>query len=255
MLLSRGFITAKLSKKRAQLITAKGRLVRMSSLEDSNAGNEGRGHWKIGNDKNNHDLEVWSSRIDRSIAKSRKIRGGNYVQIATVDMEGKPACRTVVFRGFLDLPIGDDKKAIAMKMITDARSDKVTQIMNNSACEIVWWFSQSSEQYRFSGNLKLVGPNNADASLLSARKQQWGNLSDPAREQFYWPSPGDFSGPAEVPSGGRDSEGRVLDVPDSFLLMLLIPEQVKYLRLTDNYAQKDVITSLGAAWQAKRINP
>ena len=41
MLLSRGFITAKLSKKRAQLITAKGRLVRMSSLEDSNAENEG----------------------------------------------------------------------------------------------------------------------------------------------------------------------------------------------------------------------
>ena len=30
---------------------------------------------------------------------------------------------------------------------------------------------------------------------------------------------------------------KVLDVPDSFLLILLYPSQVKFLRLTDNFAQ------------------
>lgn len=226
----------------------------MSALaEGSVAESGGRGSWKAG-DGTESALEAWRSRIDRSIAKSRKIRGGNYVQIATVDVEGKPACRTVVFRGFLDVTAHEEsEKKIAMKMITDARSDKAAQIESNAACEMVWWFSQSSEQYRFSGNLRLVGPNDSDSSLLSARKQQWGNLSDPAREQFYWPPPGEYSGSPEVPAGGRDTEGKVLEVPDSFLLMLLVPETVKYLRLTDNYAQKDVLS--GSEWNQVRVNP
>ena len=229
------------------------RLLKMASFESSKAENAGRGRATARSDTEGEELQAWRSRIDRSIAKSRKVRGGNYVQIATVDLEGKPACRTVVFRGFLDLP--DKERPIAMKMITDARSDKASQIEGNAASEMVWWFSQSSEQYRFYGNLKLIGPAEADSYLISARKQQWGNLSDPAREQFYWPPPGGYSGPAEVPTGGRDSEGKVLDVPDSFLLMLLVPEQVKYLRLTDNYAQKDVLSGGGGDWQVERVNP
>lgn len=222
-------------------------------LEGSSAESEGRGSWKAGGGTDEVTMQTWRSRIDRSIAKSRKIRGGNYVQIATVDLEGKPACRTVVFRGFLDVAEGEGEKKIGMKMITDARSDKAAQIENNAACEMVWWFSQSSEQYRFYGNLQLVGSDASDASLLSARKQQWGNLSDPAREQFYWPPPGEYSGSPEVPAGGRDGEGKVLEVPDSFLLMILVPEQVKYLRLTDNYSQRDMLS--GGAWDLTRINP
>ena len=42
----------------------------------------------------------WRERITDSIARSRKIRGGNYVQLATVDANNAPRCRTVVFRGF-----------------------------------------------------------------------------------------------------------------------------------------------------------
>ena len=196
-------------------------------------------------------VEPWRSRIDRSIAKSRKIRGGNYVQIATVDDQGLPACRTVVFRGFLE---NEDKSSIAMKMITDARSEKVAQIAANPGCEMVWWFSQTKEQYRLLGKLKLVGGDESDAELLSVRKQQWGNLSDPAREQFYWQPPGEYSGESQVPAGGRDDEGKVLDVPDSFLLMLLYPSQVKFLRLTDNFAQKDSLDA-DAVWSEARVNP
>ena len=41
----------------------------------------------------------WHDRIQVAIARSRKVKGGNYVQLATVDEDGDPACRTVVFRG------------------------------------------------------------------------------------------------------------------------------------------------------------
>jgi hypothetical protein len=92
----------------------------------------------------------WKTKIDISIAKSRKVRGGNYVQIATVDSDGMPHCRTVVFRGFVDVPspvsLQSTSPKCAMKMITDARSEKVSQILQSPSCEMVYWFGKSSEQ-------------------------------------------------------------------------------------------------------------
>jgi pyridoxine/pyridoxamine 5'-phosphate oxidase len=78
----------------------------------------------------------WRERIDASIARSRKVRGGNYVQIATVDEAGLPRCRTVVFRGWVPAaaPGGQGE---AMKMITDARSEKAAHIASQPACEMV----------------------------------------------------------------------------------------------------------------------
>ena len=141
----------------------------------------------------------WRTRIDTSIARSRKVRGGNYVQIATVDTDGAPHCRTVVFRGFLAMDDGDGDGKEGLKMITDARSDKVAHIAHSSRCELVWWFAKSSEQYRITGTLTLVGEEHSSAHLRSARNQQWGNLSDSAREQFFWPTPGAiYKGPVEV---------------------------------------------------------
>lgn len=190
----------------------------------------------------------WRERIDGSIARSRKVRGGNFVQIATVDQEGRPHARTVVFRGFETLDGRD-----SMKMITDARSSKCSEIRATPACEMVWWFSKSSEQYRIAGELELIG-DEAEGERRAARKQQWGNLSDKAREQFYWHQPGaGFSGEPAVPAAGRGSDGKVLEPPPEFLLMLLHPGRVHYLRLTDNFAQADEAAEGG--WSAVRVNP
>ena len=102
-----------------------------------------------------------------------------------------------------------------------------------------------------------MGAAEQDAELQSARKQQWGQLRDTAREQFYWHHPGrPYEGAADVPESGRDQEtGKVLPVPDSFLLVLLWPEQVRYLRLTDNFAQLDALDAASGAWSQERVNP
>lgn len=203
------------------------------------------------NDEGNLSLNCWLDRIETSIKKSRKIKGGNYVQIATVDENGLPNCRTVVFRGFFKYNNGEN---IAMKMITDARSEKVNQINCSPMCEMVWWFSQSSEQYRIKGILKLISNSEESEEFKIVRKQMWGNMSDPAREQFYWMQPGnDYEGSPSVPPGGRDDEGKILDPPNTFLLMLLLPQSVKYLRLRDNYAQNDVFKE--TKWISTRVNP
>jgi pyridoxamine 5'-phosphate oxidase len=101
--------------------------------------------------------------------------------------------------------------------------------------------------------LAFVGAGE-DKILTSTRKEQWGNLSDPVREQFYWQSPGiDFSGDSIVPAGGRDEEGVLLSPQDNFLLMFLLPHEVDYLRLGDNYRQVDQLKD--GAWISTRVNP
>mmetsp|Transcript_531 Transcript_531/g.1002 ORF Transcript_531/g.1002 Transcript_531/m.1002 type:complete len:387 (-) Transcript_531:107-1267(-) len=228
---------------------------------------------KTNDNKNSSDSPTtttthWRDRIAISIAKSRKIRGGNYVQIATVDPDTlEPRCRTVVFRGFLKQQqqqpnetdgdgnnnnITTNQETDVMKMITDARSNKYSEVVNDNHrnnpmnCELVWWFAKSSEQYRIRGRLDFVGPDERNPRLAEARRQQWGHLSDAAREQFYWVPPGlplkddDDDNKTTIPPGGRDDEhGKVLPPPDNFLLMLLSPRRCDYLRLTDNYRQVD----------------
>jgi len=197
----------------------------------------------------------WREAIEKSMARSRKIRGSNFVQLATVSAENEPRVRSVVFRGFVS-KTGDN--STVMKLITDGRSEKVNEINNqvNNMAELHWWFGKSSEQYRIRCSVKFVGDGEANADHLRWRKEQWGNLSDKAREQFFWRNPGeDFQLQCEVPEGGRDSEGKVLPPPPTFLLVLLYPKRVDYLRLTDNYRQIDSFDNSSEDWCVQRVNP
>ena len=54
-----------------------------------------------------------------------------YVQLATVRSDGRPACRTVVFRGFTaELP---GLPSCALQFTTDTRSEKCEQLAANPA--------------------------------------------------------------------------------------------------------------------------
>jgi hypothetical protein len=203
------------------------------------------------------------------------------VQLATVEASTdgpQPRCRTVVFRGFLPLPAGapailghPTAPPLALKMITDARSSKVAHAAANSLAELTWWMPASSEQYRVSGALVLVGPqppphglpaadvassSAAWAQLTAERVGMWKQLSDPAREQFFWEQPGvPFSGHPAPPLGGRGADGAILPPPDAFLLMLLLPREVRYLGLRDNFAQICAWRPGRDDWESARINP
>jgi pyridoxamine 5'-phosphate oxidase len=234
--------------------------VNMSTNNESNVGFADSGAQSSPPTSSIEEITTWREKISTSIARSKKVRGGNYVQIATVDPETlEPRCRTVVFRGFLKQ---NGKEADIMKMITDKRSSKYTEVTKSpsgdtkkATCEMVWWFGKSSEQYRIRGNLKFIGDEETDEALIIARKEQWGNMSDPAREQFFWKGPGlPFDSPAEVPEGGRDEEGKVLPPPNNFLLMLLYPTRCDYLRLTDNLRQFDSIKE-DLGWDAQQVTP
>eukprot|EP00980_Cylindrotheca_fusiformis_P027959 scaffold22574_cov125-Cylindrotheca_fusiformis.AAC.12 len=209
--------------------------------------------------------QSWRSLMETSIAESREIRGSNYVQMSTVNEDGEPRCRTIVFRGWQDVPEDhplfhevDNGKSCLLKMSTNKLSQKVSQNEKQDITEIVWWFPKTSEQYRIRGRLILIGDDNDDdPTLKSARKELWEKISDPSRESFFGTVvPGEQYEveTSDIPSGGRDEDGKVLAPPVNFLLMLLDPTDVDYLRLTgEQYRQMDSRGPSG--WSAKRVNP
>ena len=311
--------------------------------ENTSKGNKTQCHQKMHKNKiHSTEIQWWRDRIEGSIAKSRKVRGGNYVQLATIGYRATaisngnpqsrlekipvPENRCLVFRGFCtdfsekflddtkrDFPLEKPKtKQMMLKMITDKRSAKAQQILenlkndrHNNPAELVWWFSQSSEQYRIAGDLFLIGCTAEDTTVIATskdnlhdqksisedktdvlkayleeRKKQWGNLSDNAREQFYWNWPGkEYDGePEDIPAGGRENlqtlrvfnsssgsttMGKVLEPPENFMLLLLQPNCCKYLRLSDNFAERDellqessnVLLGEKDSWKCYRTNP
>ncbi|CAD7928168.1 unnamed protein product [Amoebophrya sp. A25] len=167
-------------------------------------------------------LAGWRQRIEFSLREAKKVRGGAFVQFATVDSDGRPRCRTVVFRGFENVPanasgamllpphsnasgvatavsssqpgsdpdVGSAEPSMVevLKIVTDRRSEKVGHLLNSRFAELLWWFPQTNEQYRISGVCTLSGggcPHLGDIVL-----NNWRSLSDATREQFFWSSPG-----------------------------------------------------------------
>lgn len=235
----------------------------------------------------------WRRLLERSSALARPIRGSNYVQLATVDRDGRPRCRTVVFRGFLshhddlqslwnESSVVCDGLPCILKMTTDARSRKVDQVTNQqSVAELVWWFPNSNEQFRIAGEVAFVGGGesgelirtdsgtdnqtsrtlNMNPFLQHERERMWKRLSDAARESFVtdaipghpYASPSDAN-PGTAVDALDSAQSRIDDdPPDSFLLMLLVPHSVDYLRLTNMYRQVDTIDD--GRWTNVRVNP
>ena len=49
-----------------------------------------------------NNLAPWRSILSRSLHRNRSLANARYFQLATINMNGEPANRTVVFRGFLE---------------------------------------------------------------------------------------------------------------------------------------------------------
>ena len=184
-------------------------------------------------------VESWMSRIHNSIKVSHNVRGSNFVQMATVDEEGSPRVRTVVFRGF------SDKNCL--KFITDSRSEKVIHLSIHNTCEICYYFAHTSEQYRISGGIDIVGSTHDDLAYREERINMWDKLSEKAKQQFFWPdSPGlafvnqQHQPVLEQAAAASSSSSSSSPPPANFLLLLLRPRKVHYLNLLNNFAQLDV---------------
>jgi pyridoxamine 5'-phosphate oxidase len=190
-------------------------------------------------------LAPWRSPLARALHRNRSLVYARYFQLATVRVNGCPANRTVVFRGFLD----DTNQ---LKMVTDARSEKADQIDHNPWSEACWYFPKTREQFRLLGLLTLVREDCADAQLLKARTRSWQELSDTAQVQFAWAQPGKPQDDTEFDPPTPDPTRPL----PHFCLLLLNPTHVDHLELKGNPQNRSTYCLNDEhSWSSQFVNP
>ncbi|MBC1218979.1 pyridoxamine 5'-phosphate oxidase family protein [Nostoc sp. UCD121] len=192
-------------------------------------------------------LAPWRGAIAHALHRNRSLVYARYLQLATVQPNGRPANRTLVFRGFLE----DTNQ---LKFITDTRSAKADQIQQQPWAEICWYFPNTREQFRMAGDLTLISSDDSHQELQPARIAMWQELSDAARLQFGWPYPGK----------PRIQEAEVFEPspPDpieplpNFCLLLLDPVQVDHLELRGEPQNRWLYhRNHQQEWSSEAINP
>jgi pyridoxamine 5'-phosphate oxidase len=191
-------------------------------------------------------LAPWRTPLTRALDRNRSLVYARYLQLATVGADGRPANRTVVFRGFLE-------ETNQVKFVTDSRSQKAEQIDHQPWSEACWYFPETREQFRIAGQLILVRDNYPATALQQARQTAWKELSDAARLQFAWPAPG---------AARANCEAFQPPAPDAdeplanFCLLLLDPVEVDHLELLGEPQNRWLYQmDRNGHWSSKEINP
>ena len=206
---------------------------------------------------------AWQHDIGSALKRASREPTAKYLQLGTVSSDLRPRVRTVVFRGWL-------WDTTTLTMVTDLRSSKCEEIAHSPHAEACWYLAKARDQFRIEGSLALVGASEPDEKLARARKAAWTNLSDGAREQFFWPTPGAplaadvgaDEGSTAAPIDPRDlaAAGEKPEPPPPsphFALLLLKPERVDQLRLSRPQRrwlhEPDAASPTG--WTASEVNP
>ncbi len=190
-------------------------------------------------------LAPWRSQLSRALHRNRSLPNARYFQLATVKKNGRPANRTVVFRGFF-------QETNQLQIVTDSRSEKVAEIQHQPWGEICWYFPKTREQFRLTGQLTLVGKHHL--TLQNARQGAWQNLSETGKKQFLWPHPKKercLNQEAFAPEVADDNQP-----VDNFCLVLFKPSLVDILQLKGEPQNRYLYTLQGDGdWLKKEVNP
>ncbi len=192
--------------------------------------------------ENRMELAPWRSPLARALHRNRSLIYARYLQLATVRLDGRPANRTVVFRGFRE-------ERDRLVFISDDRSQKQAELRQQPWAEICWYFPKSREQFRILGQVEVVDRLSADQL---ARTQVWQGLSDNARAQFAWPEP-------RVSRANPDAFlPQTIDAQqplESFCILLLEPVEVDHLELRGEPQNRSIYRLEDTGWDMRSVNP
>jgi hypothetical protein len=170
-----------------------------------------------------------------AIAKMRREFPQSYViQLATVNSQGKPKVRSVLFE---DLN-RSEKEEVLISMKCSAKSNKFANAIEEgkttSDAEVCWWVEDSNVQWRFSGRVDLISDGDE-------RRRLWDHMNAGGKGQFLLPQDaGEMQRSTEelrekqiekLNSFGND-QSAAFDAPmEDFLVCVLRCEEIDYLNL------------------------
>ena len=191
-------------------------------------------------------IAPWRSPLARALHLNCSLAYARYLQLATVRADGRPANRTLVFRGF-------QADSDRLKFVTDSRSQKPEQIEHQPWAEACWYFPETREQFRLHGYLTLVKANNPDAVLQQARQTAWQETSDATRLQFTWPDPGKPKADAAF----EQAPPNEIEPLANFCLLLLNPVIVDRLELHGEPQNRTIYEwdEIQQTWTVQAVNP
>lgn len=186
-------------------------------------------------------LAPWRPVLARALHRNRARPYCRYLQLATLNDQGRPANRTLVFRGFVEADL---------QMVTDGRSEKIQPLQTCPWAEICWYFTVTREQFRLTGQLTVI-----DAHTSEIRQGAWQNLSAKARQQFYWPHPGQPR-QEQPPSAFEPPKDDAMETPpDSFYVLLFTAERVDHLALKGSPQDRHIYEQVAGDWVVREVNP
>ena len=121
---------------------------------------------------------IWLPSLVLALHQNRHAPYSRFVQMATVRSDGRPANRTLVFRGF----VNDSPR---LTFVTDARTEKVAELEHSPWAQVCWYFPVTHEQYRISGAVAVVRHDSDDAALRDARRNSWRVLAEAVRVELH----------------------------------------------------------------------
>ena len=109
---------------------------------------------------------LWMPSLALALYRNRQAPSSRLVQFATIRADGRPANRTLSFRGFLH----DSHR---LMFVADARSHKAVELVGSPWAEGCWHFAVTQEQFRIGGPTRLIGEGTADPDLSAVRTDCW----------------------------------------------------------------------------------
>ncbi len=166
----------------------------------------------------------------------------NFLQLATIGLDGSPQLRTIVVRGF-------DRDEATISFVTDIRSPKVAEIMRDPRVSLVGFDGEKSVQLRLSGIASVVADD-------GARKSMWDRLRHRTLVLFDAPftpgTPIDGEGNPVAPIPDNDGSA---DPYERFAVLDVIINKAEWLDLATESHERRRFLRRGSGWDAVRLTP
>ena len=190
--------------------------------------------------------DLWRPSLDLALHRNRQSPQARFVQLATIRKNGRPAVRTLVFRGFL----GETHQ---LTFAIDGRSVKAAELEQLPWAEACWYFHLTREQFRLTGTVISVSCDSPDRTLSESRSEVWRTMSDESRLTYTWPDPGQSRIPlAPFPTLAPDP----LEPLPHFCILALEVRDVDHLELQGNPQHRWRYTKdAHGRWSGMEVNP